>query len=266
MKAQVLKPADLICEKPVMDFVERVCERHGSYKAGVIHFGKGELFSGCPRCIAEHEAAAARGKSPEPNAWATSEKERLRLRSMNIEPEFYGASLSSYRAETPSQKAALAAAKELVKSDRKFCEALFCGPNGVGKTHLACAVARELGGAVCTMYEIGCRIRHTYTPLAVETELDAVKKLASLPFLAIDEVGRTKGGDAEKSWLSHIIDKRHSRFLPTMLLSNRRLERSLPKDKAQWSLESFLDSDIVSRFRGGAIIEIEGADWRARRN
>lgn len=263
--APILKSKDLIGEKPQIAFVECVCEKHGSYKAGMLPSAWGELSSGCPQCIREQEEREAQSRFAVARVHVNAE-ESLRFAEMNIEPEFYGASLNNFRAGTPSQKAALDACRELVKSDRKFCEALFCGPNGVGKTHLACAVAKELKGAVYTMYEIATRIRHTYTPLAVESELDAVKKLSRLPFLAIDEVGRTKGGDAEKSWLSYIIDKRHARFLPTMLLSNRPLERGLPKERAQWSLESFLDSDIVSRFRGGAIIEIEGADWRARRD
>ena len=263
MKEQILRPADFMPEKLAMAFAERACEKHGGYKAGVLTSAWGELSSGCPQCMREREERESQSRLAAAKAHASG-GERLRFSGMNIEPEFYGATLANFRAETASQKAALDACRELVKSDRKFCEALLCGPNGVGKTHLACAVAKELKGAVYTMYEIAARIRHTYTPLAVETELDAVKKLSRLPFLAIDEVGRTKGGDAEKSWLSYVIDKRHSRFLPTMLLSNRPLERSLPKDKAQWSLESFLDSDIVSRFRGGAIVEIDGPDARRR--
>ncbi len=256
-----------IAEIPIRKFesksemVERFCEKHGPYIAKrIIMLGRGEgIVSNCPQCDEEREALEEAKKKP---SGSVSDTDRYRYAQMNIEPEFYTATLENYHAHTKSQQEALTACFALIT--KKQGEVLITGSNGVGKTHLACAVAKELKGAVYTMYEISCRIRHTYTTRAVESELEAVKKLSSLPFLAIDEVGRTKGGDAEKGWLSYIIDKRHTRSLPTMLLSNRPLERSLPKEKAQYSLESFLDSDIVSRFRGGAIIEIDGQDARRR--
>ena len=67
------------------------------------------------------------------------------------------------------------------------------GSNGTGKTHLAVGIVRVLGGAIYSMYEITTRIRASYVSGAKETELKIVDELASLPMLAIDEIGTHEG-------------------------------------------------------------------------
>ena len=246
--------------EPQSDTVECFCEKHGRYEARRLMFGKMEILQQCPQCELEE---LEEQKALEAGAGKTraAELDRLRWERQNIEPEFYGATLENYRAETESQKAALDAVTSLVEEKRGFV--VLSGSFGVGKTHLACAAAKELGGAVYTMFEIALRVRCTYAPKAGETELDALKELNALPFLAIDEIGRSKGQEAEANWLSYIIDKRHSRFLPTMLLSNKRLARELPKEKWRESLEAVLGDDVAQRIKAdGAIIALEGKNFR----
>ena len=235
---------------------ERFCERHGRYAARRLSaFGK-EFLSKCPLCVEEHEGIeAGRGFAK----W--SEQEKLRFEKANIAPEFWRATLASYDAETCSQKTALGAVTALVKNMRGFV--VLSGSFGVGKTHLACAAAKELGGAVYTMFEISARIRSAYSPRAKETELDILKELCALPFLAIDEVGRSKSQEADANWLSHIIGKRCACFLPTMVLSNKKLARELPKERWGESLEAALGDDVAQRIKaGGAIIALEGKNFR----
>lgn len=233
------------------------CEKHGEYQAAVIAMPwGGKINAGCPACLAEEEAA---GRDRE-RVDAEKARQEAFLRA-NIEPEFYGATLENYDPRTESQRRALEAVRRMTV--RRCGKILLTGGNGVGKTHLACAAAKELSGAVYTMYEISARIRQTYTARAQESELDVVRSLSCLPFLAVDEIGRTKGGEAEHNWLSYIIDKRHVRGLPVMLLSNRRLARDLPAENRSQALEAFIDSDVVSRFRAdGEIIAVDGRDYR----
>lgn len=245
-------------DRPQSDEVERFCERHGRYTASrKIIFGE-EFLSKCPLCVEEQECIEVeRGFAK----W--SEQEKLRFEKANIEPEFYRATLANYEAETDSQKAALDAVTALVKNRRGFI--VLSGSFGVGKTHLACAAARELGGAVYTMFEISARIRSAYSPRARETELDVLKELSGLPFLAIDEVGRSKSQEADANWLSHIIGKRCACFLPTMVLSNKKLARELPKERWQESLEAALGDDVAQRIKAeGAVIALAGRNFRER--
>ena len=224
-----------------------VCCKHGSFDAHVLETPWGAIRTGCPICMA-----------------AADEREALKhldFARMNIEPEFHKATLGNYAAANPSQEAALSACLDIVA--HRLFEAVLSGPCGVGKTHLACAVAKELGGAVYTMFEMALRLRQTFSPKAAETEAEVLRELCRLPFLAIDELGRSKGSDAEKAWLSHIVDKRHSRRLPTMIVTNLPLERNLPRGSRAASLEALLGGNIMSRLQKGALLQIQGTDFRA---
>lgn len=100
-----------------------------------------------------------------------------------------------------------------------------------------------------SMYEISTMIRQSYTTVAKESELEIVNRLASCPMLAIDEIGRTKGGEAEQNWLSYIIDKRHVRELPLAMASNKLPRRLITDVSKDVPFESYIDSDILSRFQ-----------------
>lgn len=241
----------------ILDKAEpRFCEKHGAYVAARYEIFDTEMETQCPQC---EEEMSRRWKLQEQER--TSELERDGFKRQNIAPEFYGATIGNYRAETESQQNALVAVMSLVQKKRGAV--VLSGSFGVGKTHLACAAAKELGGAIYTMFEISARIRSAYSPRAVETELAVLKELSELPFLAIDEVGRSKAQEAEANWLSHIIGKRCACFLPTMVLSNKRLAWELGEQQWAESLEAVLGDDVAQRIKAdGAIIALEGRNWR----
>jgi len=83
--------------------------------------------------------------------------------------------------------------------------------------------------------------------------------------LAIDEVGRTKGSDAELNWLSYIIDKRHTRDLPTIIISNKHVRKYCPLGGCPECLENYLSGDVMSRLtEGGVLLQFNWEDWRKR--
>ena len=118
------------------------------------------------------------------------------------------------------------------------------------------------------MYEISARIRASYVSGAKETELDIVDELARLPILVIDEIGRTKGSDAETNWLSYIIDKRHVRHLPIILISNKHLNKTCEYRNTQQKgckdcLENYISEDIMSRLsEDGYLVTFKEGDYR----
>ena len=133
-------------------------------------------------------------------------------------------------------------------------------------TMLASVAAKELGGKIYSMYEISAMIRQSYTVRAERSELDIVNELASIPFLAIDEMGRSKGSDTEQNWLSFILDKRHTRHLPFMLMSNAHFSENCPTHGCSKCFETFMDSDILSRLQEDSkIIQVEADDIRSVR-
>lgn len=222
-------------------------------------FGKVMTFGSCPECDREIEAEnAAREKQ------ALKDFEIATWRRCNIEPLYFAATFDNFIAETPELEKAKAAALLLVSS--KTGKLLMLGKNGTGKTHLAVCAVKALGGAIYTMYEISVRIRATYTPIAKEGEQEVVDELSRIPLLVIDEIGRTKGSEAEENWLSYIIDKRNSRSLPLILISNKHTKKTCPAGGCKDCIENYISEDVMSRLCvGGKMLNFTGEDWRKKR-
>lgn len=233
----------------------RHCDRHGNYESKELEiFGK-RFESGCPLCEKEEQERTTSELQE-----AEKRMKLQQLQKRGIEPEFYDATLENYRAENESETAALRACKDLVAG--KIQKVLLLGSNGTGKTHLGNAVAKKLGGVRITMYELSARIRQGYT--TGECELDILDALLQYPVIVIDEIGRTKGSDAELNWLSYLIDKAHTRGIRMLLISNKHQAARLPKERKAEAIEFFLPNDAISRLRQhSVIVEVEGRDRRA---
>lgn len=233
-----------------------VCEKHGEYLAECLVFEDGSIeHSACPKCVENAEEAERISKIKRRNE---------KYRQLNIEPEFFDKTFDDFIPKTQSQKKALDSAKKLV--EQKHGKLVLVGSNGVGKTMLASIVAKELNGKIYSMYEISTMIRQSYTVKADKTELEIVNELASLPFLAIDELGRTKGSETEQNWLSYILDKRHTRNLPFMLMSNGHFKKYCKDGGCSKCFENFVDNDILSRLHQDAtVVVIDAPDERTQR-
>lgn len=235
--------------------MKAICEKHGEYEAETVKILGQEIVSNCPICEKEYEDQEAKEMA------AVQDAARLeRLRRQGIEPEHENASLENYQVENETEKQALEAAKDLAAGRVK--KLILLGQNGTGKTHLACALIRELGGIRITMFELSARIRAGYNN--GQSELDILDDLLNKPFIALDEIGRTKGSDAEKNWLSYLMDKAHTRGIPLLLISNRQRASNLPQERRGEAFEYFFDNDVISRLRQNSrIVEVRGRDRRA---
>lgn len=251
---------DCLKEKqPVKNYItEAKCPKHGIYGAEFVEYEDGNRaqITSCPEC--EKEKVEEESKRL---AKVIREENIKHCQDCNIEPEFYDKTLADYKASTESQEKALNAVKEMLEF--KLKKIVLLGSNGTGKTMLGSILAKELNGKIYSMYEISTMIRQSYTMKAEKTELEIVKELASIPFLAIDEVGRTNGSKAEKDWLSFIIDKRHSRGLPFMMISNAHLLKNCPNGGCPDCFENYMDKDVISRLRQDSkVINIIADDFR----
>jgi DNA replication protein DnaC len=243
------------------EYIVNICEKHGEYKASLFKFGIIDMCSGCPECEKERDFEEEEKRKVE--------EERGRIawnRNHNIEEEYDNATLQNIEILTPEHERAVKYAKEII-ADRRG-KLVLLGANGTGKTHIAISVVKELNGKIFSMYEISARIRASYVSGAKETELDIVEELARLPILVIDEIGRTKGSDAETNWLSYIIDKRHVRHLPIILISNKHLNktceyRNTPQKGCKDCLENYISEDIMSRLsEDGYLVTFKEGDYR----
>jgi DNA replication protein DnaC len=235
------------------------CEKHGDYTEQTTDIFGFILRTGCPACEKELDEI-----EHQEGVRQAQKAERARLESLNIEPMYFGSTLDNFIAGSPEQERALSYAQMMVKDCAG--KLVLLGSNGTGKTHLAVGVVRELSGRLYSMYEITTRIRASYVSGAKETELDIVDELARIPMLAIDEIGRTKGSDAETNWLSYIIDKRHTRNLPLILISNKHTRKTCPDGGCQNCLENYISEDIMSRLaEDGHLVNMIGEDYRRKK-
>jgi DNA replication protein DnaC len=221
---------------------ERACERHGRYTAYRTPFAG--AWTMCPACAEERDALEAGAKS-ERRVLSISE-----LDEMNIAPMYYAASLDDFEAESEESRRNVTAVGLLCRAGRG--KILMIGGNGAGKTHLACAALKAFGsGRIYTMFEIGVALRETNN--GVNCERKILNALVNTPLLVIDEIGRSKGSEWETNWLSHVINKRHERYRPVILIT----------DMEEGAL---MGNDVLSRFgEDGVVLRFTGGDYRERK-
>lgn len=247
--------------------IKKTCPVHGEFDSSVISVNGASLFSSCEKCAEEKEAAE--------KALTLSGNKKLeeKWKAMGIEPIYYLKDIDNFktyilkttlseesgddedkveRVNVPELVQKVATIRRLVSGEIK--KILMTGDHGTGKTHLAIAALKIITGQIKTMYEIGTEIRSTYTLKAKETERDIVERLSELPLLVIDEIGRTKGSDSELNWLSAVIDKRHCRSLPIILISNRHVKKDCPGGGCPQCLDNFLGSDVIDRLKEDAVL------------
>lgn len=127
------------------------------------------------------------------------------------------ATMDNYEIYDNKQSAALSAAERFLKKKRGFL--VLVGTAGTGKSHLACAVFKELGGGkFVTQRELLSGLRETYSNKKSREDFYAPYKNCRV--LVVDEIGLSEGGADEQPMLYEILAFRHDRNKPTVLCSN----------------------------------------------
>lgn len=261
---EVLKSFKTESEPVKQTIKECVCEKHGKYTATVFD----GIVSACPKC-AEQRRKERLAEEEQEREWQRQELENdltvIQCRKSNISPEFYFSKLEDYKPKTKAQEEAKKSAQKMIET--KSGKIILLGSNGAGKTMLASIVAKALKGNIYTMYEIATMIRQSYTSKAEKSELEIVRELVELPFLAIDEVGRIANSEAVQNWFSFILDKRHSRKLPTIIIGNLHFKKDCEEGGCPKCFENYFDKDILSRFHEDtSVIVIKAPDERQGKN
>lgn len=137
---------------------------------------------------------------------------------------------------------------------------LFFGPYGIGKTHLAAAIAHRFIGKLTVLY-ISCpdflqEIRETiYRKNNLNNDRFSLAKTVQL--LVLDDIGAEKPSEWVRETLFVLINYRYEHQLCTLFTTNCRLEE----------LEERLGGRITSRIAEmSRCIHFEGEDWRIKRN
>jgi DNA replication protein DnaC len=105
---------------------------------------------------------------------------------------------------------------------------LLIGPIGVGKTHLAVGIIKELmlqKGARCLFYdyrELLKEIQNSYNNSVRTTEMDVLRPVFEAEVLVLDELGAVKPTEWVWDTVSHILNTRYNDKCTTIITTNYR--------------------------------------------
>lgn len=138
---------------------------------------------------------------------------------------------------------------------------LFMGPAGVGKTHLAVSIIRDLSekGFAAVFYEFGSllkEIQDSYNPVSKSSELKVLAPVYQADVLVLDELGATVPTDWVRDTMYQIINKRYNDNKLTIFTTNYH-DKDL-EERITYRLRSRLYEMCTN-------VVIDGEDYRRRR-
>jgi DNA replication protein DnaC len=147
---------------------------------------------------------------------------------------------------------------------------LLVGPVGVGKTHLAVAILRELierYQITGLFYQFGALLRQiqdSYNPISQTSELKVLQPVFDADVLVLDELGASKPTDWVRDTMMQIINTRYNDKRVTIFTTNYSDNRRSEKDTTE-VLEERIGVPLRSRlYEMCKSVEIEGDDFRKR--
>ena len=187
---------------------------------GIINFINGELFdlrNMTPEEIAEHDAEIERRERQQ----AAQEKIE-RYQKSGVPERYFKESLDTYQITNEMQTTAAKAATNFLHAVKcgEFKSLVMIGNAGTGKTHLACAIIREVGGKYRTAPDIVEEMRRAKSFTAAETEAEIIDYYGRVKLLVIDEIGRGISSTDEKYMIYQLVNARYNTRKPTVLISN----------------------------------------------
>lgn len=251
---QLKRPQDLVCQ---------VCFGTGTK----LEAGKGAAICDCQRT----------------NRAAKS------LDAARIPPRFRECDFHNYYPKNDSQYFAHSFASRLV-DEYPAVEAglLFMGSVGVGKTHLAIAILKDLiekKGVTCLFYESGSllkTIQDSYNPISQTSEMRVLAPVYQAEVLVLDELGATVPTNWVRDTMYQIINTRYNNKKLTIFTTNYfdeprvtaeensdspdpKRRRTFAADRIQemTTLEERIGTPLRSRlYEMCKKVKIEGEDYR----
>lgn len=142
------------------------------------------------------------------------------------------------------------------------------GDIGVGKTHLAAAIANDLiqrgRPVICmTMIDMLARIKATYDKREI-SEGEILRVYETVPLLIIDDMGKEPPTDWGVSKIYTIINARYEGYKPTIVTSNY-TDTELEKRLTPQNGDDMTARATVDRLREMCeALVMEGQSWRSR--
>jgi DNA replication protein DnaC len=192
--------------------------------------------------------------------------ERL-IAEARIPKRYEHCDLDSYIPNDESQKRAkLYVQKFLEKYPQVDVGLLFLGTCGVGKTHLAVALLKQViiekadGGIFYDFRDLLREIQASWNSVSQTSELDVLRPVLEARVLVLDELGANKPTEWVRDTIAHIINCRYNDKKLTVFTSNY---LDTPLKQAEETLTDRIGMRLRSRlFEMCKEVEIHGVDFR----
>ena len=142
---------------------------------------------------------------------------------------------------------------------------LFIGPPGIGKTHLAVSVLREvvlkgMRGVYYDTRSLLSAIRSTYNPVTRASEADVLAEVMHAELLVLDDLGAERLTDWVEETMHLVVNTRYNEKRPTVFTTNY---EDVSEDGDLDSLLARVRPRLLSRLREMCeFLEYDGPDYR----
>jgi len=159
--------------------------------------------------------------------WQNARVAKL-LANSGIEPRYARCTLDGFLVY-PNEKLqnAVARAKKFVREFPAVDKGLiFIGPPGIGKTHLAVAILRQLiverriRGLFYDVPTLLKNIRSTYNPVVRTAEIDVIRPVMEAELLVLDDLGKEKPSEWVEETMNLIVGTRYNQKRTTIFTTN----------------------------------------------
>lgn len=140
------------------------------------------------------------------------------------------------------------------------------GPPGIGKTHIAVAVLRQVvieKGARALFYDVRELlkvIRSTYNPVVRTAEMDIIRPVMDAELLVLDDLGSEKPSEWVEETMNLIVNTRYNERRPTIFTTNY---EDTPDEADLDSLKARVGYRMHSRLHEMCeFLEYDGGDYR----
>ena len=180
-----------------------------------------------------------------------------RLIRAGIPKRFSDRSLDNFSIEfagdvNDSLSFALSAARRFVKEYPVLNRAglLLHGPCGVGKSHIAVAIVREMtqkgiAASYCNTKDLLQTLRYSFNPVAQTSEAELLANIIECELLVLDDLGAERLTDWVQETMYHVINSRYQADRTTIITTN--LEYGAPNAAEEENTGSRLSGEQARR-------------------